>query len=75
MVDWGFERLGLHRIWAICDIRNVGSRRVLEKIGMSREAHLREHLWVKGRWRDSYLYAILEQEWAGRRGLPHSGSL
>ncbi|MDE3102247.1 MAG: GNAT family N-acetyltransferase [Chloroflexota bacterium] len=62
MVDYGFARLGLHRIWAICDVRNVGSRRVLEKLGMTREAHLREHLWVKGRWRDSYLYSILKQE-------------
>lgn len=31
---------------------------------MRREAHLREHLWVRGRWRDSYLYAVLEHEWA-----------
>lgn len=32
---------------------------------MQREAHLREHLRVRGRWRDSYLYAILEREWKG----------
>ncbi len=65
MLDFGFGRLGLHRIWATCDVRNVGSQRVLEKLGMTREAHLREHAWVKGRWRNSDLYALLEQE---RRG-------
>lgn len=63
LVAYGFEELALHRIWAICDVRNVGSQRVLEKLGMRREAHLREHLWVRGEWRDSYLYAVLEHEW------------
>lgn len=62
LVNLGFARLGLHRIWATCSVENVASRRVLEKIGMHREAHLRDHLWVKGRWRDSYLYAFLESD-------------
>jgi [ribosomal protein S5]-alanine N-acetyltransferase len=63
MLAFGFEQVGLHRIFAICDPANTGSARVLEKIGMHYEGHLREHLWVKGHWRDSLLYAILEQEW------------
>ncbi|MBN1813150.1 MAG: GNAT family N-acetyltransferase [Anaerolineae bacterium] len=62
-IAFGFEELGLHRIYATCDPANVASARVMEKIGMQREGHLREHRWRKGRWRDSYLYAILEQEW------------
>lgn len=67
LVDFGFDHLDLHRIWATCAVDNIGSRRVLEKLGMKREAHLREHLWLRGRWRDSYLYAILEQERQKRR--------
>jgi ribosomal-protein-alanine N-acetyltransferase len=35
----------------------------MEKVGMQREAHFRENGWVKGKWRDSLLYAILEGEW------------
>jgi ribosomal-protein-alanine N-acetyltransferase len=62
-VAFGFAELGLHRIYATCDPANVASARVMEKIGMQREGHLRGHRWMKGRWRDSYLYAILEQEW------------
>lgn len=64
----GFEQLGLHRIWAVCDPANTASARVLEKIGMRREAHLREHRWEKGRWADEWLYAILEREWHRGRG-------
>lgn len=67
LVGFGFARLEFHRVWATCAVDNVGSRRVLEKLGMTREAHLRQHLWVRGRWRDSYLYAILEQEWPHQR--------
>lgn len=61
----GFGDLGLHRIWATCAVQNI-ARRVLEKLGMTR-GHFREHLWMKGRWRNSYLYAVLEREWVRER--------
>lgn len=63
LLTFGFTQLKLHRIFATCDPANVASARVLEKIGMQREGHLREHKWAKGCWRDSFLYAILENEW------------
>jgi [ribosomal protein S5]-alanine N-acetyltransferase len=63
LLTFGFERLGLHRIWATCDVENRASVRVLEKLGMQREGHLRQNVRRKGAWRDSYLYAILEPEW------------
>jgi RimJ/RimL family protein N-acetyltransferase len=63
LIKFGFEKLDLHRLFATCDPENLASAHVLEKSGMKREAHLREHKWSKGKWRDSYLYAILEQEW------------
>jgi ribosomal-protein-alanine N-acetyltransferase len=63
LVAFGFRELGLHRIWADCDPGNIGSYRVLEKLGLRREGHLREHLWIKDGWADSYIYAILAREW------------
>ena len=65
LLAFGFETLGLHRIAATCDTGNVGSARVLEKIGMRREALFREDSLLRGRWRDSFLYAVLEHEWKG----------
>ncbi|MFW6162462.1 MAG: GNAT family N-acetyltransferase [Planctomycetota bacterium] len=59
----GFEDLGLHRVWATCDVENHASARVLAKAGLIREGRLREHKWVKGHWRDSHLFALLDREW------------
>lgn len=62
IVDHGFGTLGLHRIWATCDVDNVASARVLEKAGMQREARLRGYMPRRNGWRDSYLYALIESD-------------
>ena len=68
IVRFGFEQCGLHRIFATCDALNVASARVLEKLGMRREGHFLHDKWQRGKWRDSFLYAILVDEWkAGSR--------
>ena len=59
LLEFGREVLGLHRIEATCHPDNHASARVLEKIGMRREGRLRDHLLVRGAWRDSLLYAAV----------------
>jgi ribosomal-protein-alanine N-acetyltransferase len=59
----GFADLGLHRITSRCTPRNVGSWRVMEKIGMRREGHEREAAWFKEAWHDWLRYALLDHEW------------
>ncbi len=67
LIRFGFEALNLHRIFATCDRENLASARVLEKSGMTREKLLRRHKREKGKWRDSFLYAILEEEFLRQR--------
>lgn len=62
LLTFGFRELGLHRIEATADPRNTASQRVLEKAGMRREGLIREHMLIRGRWRDSLSYAILETD-------------
>lgn len=62
LIGFGFKRLGLHRIWATCDARNTRSARVLEKVGMKLEGTMRDDTWLRGQWRSSRLYSILESE-------------
>ena len=66
IVNYGFSELRLHRIFATCRPENVGSWKILEKLGMQREGLLRENVWIRGSWYNSYLYAILDYEWQAR---------
>jgi RimJ/RimL family protein N-acetyltransferase len=68
LVSVGFDELGLHRVWASCLPANPASARVLEKLGFRREGYLRQNLRIHGVWQDSYLYAVLAEEWDQGRG-------
>jgi RimJ/RimL family protein N-acetyltransferase len=64
VVDLAFRELGVHRVFGQIDARNTASARVLERLGMRREAHLVENEWVKGEWTDEVIYGVLADEWA-----------
>ncbi|HEX5900293.1 MAG TPA: GNAT family protein [Solirubrobacteraceae bacterium] len=71
MLALAFDTYGLHRVVGRLEPRNVASARVLEKLGMRREAHLIENEWVKDEWQSELVYAVLAREWraaAGSRG-------
>lgn len=63
ILRFGFTDLCMHRIWATTVAENVGSARVLEKLGLRLEAHEREKEWIKDRWHDRLTFAILDHEW------------
>ena len=67
LITFGFRRLQMHRLWATCIADNEASARVLEKAGMHLEGRLRDHVLLRGRWRDSLLYAVVRDERAGWR--------
>ena len=62
-----FEGLRAHRVFGRLEARNTASARVLERLGMRKEAHLVEHEHVKGEWQSEIVYAQLEGEWVSRR--------
>jgi RimJ/RimL family protein N-acetyltransferase len=66
MLRLGFEQLGLHRIVGRLDARNAASARVLERLGMRREAYFVQNELVKGEWTDELVYAMLRDEWRAR---------
>jgi RimJ/RimL family protein N-acetyltransferase len=67
MLRLGFEHYGLHRIVGRIDARNTPSARVLERLGMRREAHFVRNEFIKGEWTDEVVYAMLEDEWRSQR--------
>ncbi|WP_422743618.1 GNAT family N-acetyltransferase [Mycobacterium sp. WMMD1722] len=66
LLRFGFEDLQLHRIYATCHPDNRASSRVLEKAGLEFEGRLRSHVFVRGTWRDSLLFAAIGDHPASR---------
>ena len=62
-LGYGFLRLSLHRIIAAVDARNERSWKLMERLGMRREAHFLHDNLSKGQWVDDFVYAMLEDEW------------
>jgi RimJ/RimL family protein N-acetyltransferase len=70
LMDFGFKVLDLNRIQAMHVPRNPSSGRVMEKLGMTREAVLRQYVSNRGAFEDLVMYSILRSEFeaAGRPG-------
>ncbi|MFA6761013.1 MAG: GNAT family protein [Sulfuricurvum sp.] len=63
ILKFGFEVIGLHRIQAGVFASNIGSIRVLEKIGFVLEGNFRQQLYTKDSCDDHLFYGILRAEW------------
>lgn len=73
VIDFGFRELGLHRISAAIGPENSASIKIADSTGMAYEGRIRDHVFTNGRWRDSLLYAVLDEEWTSRH--PAVGSV
>ncbi len=72
MLEFGFEFLDLHRIYARVFEENVASKRVLEKTGFKLEGKSRHEIYKYGKWWDLLRYSILEGEYRVRKGRKDS---
>jgi RimJ/RimL family protein N-acetyltransferase len=63
LLDVAFDELGLRRVTAACFAANDASWRLMERVGMRREAHtVRDSLHRSGEWLDGMIYALLAEE-------------
>jgi RimJ/RimL family protein N-acetyltransferase len=68
LIEYGFANMGIHRVEAHCNPKNTASWRVMEKIGMRREALLLKHAFFHHNpdgtpiWIDSYGYGMLKED-------------
>jgi [ribosomal protein S5]-alanine N-acetyltransferase len=68
LVEWAFRQPAIHRVWAVCDVDNVASARLLASVGMQLEGTLRRwliHPNVSDSPRDCYCYAIVKGDVPG----------
>ena len=67
VIDEALRRLPIQKITATASAANVRSTRLLEKLGMQREALLRQHWVHRGKVLDEFRYGFLREEWEQRR--------
>lgn len=72
LFSFAFLELGVHRIVAITDCRNIASIKLLERLNMRCEGHFVKNIWFKGNWGSEYSYAILDEEWWSRHETENS---
>ena len=63
LIQWALSQPEIHRVWATCDIENVASARLLEKVGMQQEGILRRwlvHPNLGDAPRDSFCYSVVK---------------
>lgn len=69
VIRHAFEE-GAHRVFAECDPRNDCSWKLLEKVGLKREAHFRQNIFFHNNengdpiWKDTYVYANIESDYS-----------
>jgi RimJ/RimL family protein N-acetyltransferase len=63
VLDRLFRLQGLHKVTGECDARNVASAALMERLGFTREGHLRQQTYIKGEWTDDLIYGLLATEW------------
>jgi RimJ/RimL family protein N-acetyltransferase len=63
LLTFAFRDLGAHRIFARVFPENEASRRVVHRLGFQLEGHFRRDALKHGEWKDSLIFAILEDEW------------
>ena len=62
IIEFGFREMLLNRVMGRCEVNNIASARVMEKVGMQFEGILRQQLFVKGKYWDLKIYSILREE-------------
>ena len=63
VVTWALAQPEIFRVWATCDVDNVASARLLERVGMEREGVLRRwlvHPNLGETPRDALCYSIVK---------------
>jgi len=65
VLEHGFKKIGLNRIWTGTAASNTPMRKTCEKLGMIQEGIFREGMFLNGEYIDVCAYGILEKEWKG----------
>lgn len=67
LLRYGFEELGLHRVWCEIYALDAAKQSLLPRLGFTLDGRHRETHWSEGAWHDSLIFGLLDREF--RAGL------
>jgi ribosomal-protein-serine acetyltransferase len=62
-INHAFDQLGLNRVQINCNVENLRSRAIPERLGFQKEGIYRQVEWLNGRFGDWVVYSMLAEEW------------
>jgi ribosomal-protein-alanine N-acetyltransferase len=71
VLTFGYQRMNLNRVEALVMPGNVGSEKVLVKLGFQCEGLLRQYAYFKDSFCDLQMFALLRQDWSKALARPH----
>ena len=63
ILNYGFENLGLNRIYLFTEAENVSAQKLFERVGFLREGIIRQDIVSHGKYIDRVVYGFLREEW------------
>lgn len=75
LVQFGFDRLQAHRLWAHVFVGNAASAHILEGLGFRREGLALQSLYLRNAWHDILTFGQLRSEWQHRAAIPKKQSV
>lgn len=62
LLEFAFNKLGVHRVQALCNDANINSEKVMAKIGMKKEGTCRGVRFLNNCWYGSHIYSLLDSD-------------
>ena len=63
IIEYGFKKLGLNKIYLFTEIDNIPAQRLFEKVGFIKEGCIRSDIVSHGQFVDRYVYSIIRDEY------------
>jgi diamine N-acetyltransferase len=63
ILSYGFEELGLNRIYLFTEVENVAAQKLFESVGFVREGVIRQDIVSHGKYVDRIAYGFLREDW------------
>lgn len=71
LVRFGFEALGVHRVWTACEVRNEAAKRLILRVGPTWFATIREYYQKESKWGNVEAYSYLDHERRAKATSPN----